>query len=189
MWTRTSRGYPQVLEHGVGDAFDRWQHHQTSAYGRRDHVEHRRVEPHRGLRRMGRVGEDVEDLAGAKRVRVGQVKGLAVESLFVADVVDRVGDEVNRHDVDLLAFDTDRRHPRRKHVAQTLDHLEEVVRTVDSCPSRRCGSHRPRCRDGRPSTASESGLGRCARTRAWSGSRGACRGLRPPRTCLRARSP
>ncbi len=58
-------------------------------------------------------------------------KGLAVESLFVADVVDRVGDEVNRHDVDLLAFDTDRRHPRRKHVAQTLDHLEEVVRTVD----------------------------------------------------------
>ena len=90
-----------------------------------------RIEPHRHLRRVGGPGEDVEDLADALRLRIGQVEAPAVEALLVGDVVHRVDDEVDRHDVDAPALDADRRHPRRQSVAHLLERLEEVVRAVD----------------------------------------------------------
>ena len=43
----------------------------------------------------------------------------------------RVGDVVDRDDVDAPALDADHRHPRRQHLAHLLDELEEVVRAVD----------------------------------------------------------
>jgi hypothetical protein len=52
-------------------------------------------------------------------------------SSLVADVVQRVDDEVDRHDVDAPAFQAHRRHPGRQHLAHALDQLEEVVRAVD----------------------------------------------------------
>ncbi len=93
--------------------------------------EHLRVDAHRHLRRVARFGEDVEHLADPVRLRVGQVEALAVESLLVREIVERVGDEVHRHDVDAPALDADHRHPSRKEVSRLLQRLEEVVRPVD----------------------------------------------------------
>jgi hypothetical protein len=56
---------------------------------------------------------------------------LAVEPFLVRQIVERVGDEVDRNDVDAPALDAYRRHPRRQHVAHLLDQLEEVIRAVD----------------------------------------------------------
>ena len=67
-------------------------------------------------------------LFGAGSVRR---EGLAVEIRLVGDVVDRVGDEVDRDDVDLAAFDADRRQPARQHPPRLLQQLEEVIGPVD----------------------------------------------------------
>jgi hypothetical protein len=86
------------------------------------------------------------------RFRIGQVEAMAVELGLVRDVVDRVGDEIHRHDVDAAALDAERRHPRRQHFAQLLEEGEEVVRAVDlvhlaglanaprPCPAGRCAT-------------------------------------------------
>ena len=84
-----------------------------------------------GLRRVGRLREGVDHLARRQRVRVGQVEGLAVEPLDVGDVVHRLGDEVDRDDVDLPPLDPDAGEPLRDGVAGALQKLEEVVGTVD----------------------------------------------------------
>ena len=68
---------------------------------------------------------------GPPRVRVGEVEGAPVEVRLVGDVVDRVGDVVDRDDVDLAAFDADRRQPRGQHPPRPLQRLEEVVGPVD----------------------------------------------------------
>src|SRR5450755_2910828 len=65
------------------------------------------------------------------RFRVGQVKTLSIEAFLVRKVVHRIGDEVDRNDVDASALDAHRRHPRRKHVAQPLDQLEDIIGPVD----------------------------------------------------------
>ena len=62
---------------------------------------------------------------------VGEVEGLPVEVGLVGDVVDRVGDVVDRDDVDLAAFDPDRRQPGRQHPPHLLQQLEHVVGAVD----------------------------------------------------------
>ena len=63
--------------------------------------------------------------------RIGQVEAMAVQPGLVRDVVHRVDDVIHRHDVDAPAFDAERRHPRRQHLAQLLEEGEEVVRAVD----------------------------------------------------------
>ena len=60
-----------------------------------------------------------------------RLEGLAVEAGLVGDVVDRVGDEVDRDDVDLAALDADRRQPGGQHPPRPLQQLEEVVGAVD----------------------------------------------------------
>ena len=77
------------------------------------------------------LGEEVEHLAGGLRIGIGEVEGLAVEPGLVGDVVDRGGDEVDRDDVDLAAFDADRRQPGGQHPPRPLEQLEEVVGPVD----------------------------------------------------------
>ena len=89
------------------------------------------IEPQRRLRRVGGAGEEVDHLAGGLRVGVGEAEGLAVEAGLVGDVVDRVGDVVDRDDVDLAALDADRRQPGRQHPARLLQQLEAVVGPVD----------------------------------------------------------
>jgi hypothetical protein len=63
------------------------QEHRDDALGQR--VRELLVDPHRHLRRVGGLGERVEDLARADPARVGEVEGLAVEAGQVGDVVQR----------------------------------------------------------------------------------------------------
>ena len=90
-----------------------------------------RVDPHRHLRRMRGPREDVQHFADPVRRGIGQVEAFAVEALLVREVVERIGDEIDRDDVDAPAFDADRRHPGRQDLAHFLERLEEVVRPVD----------------------------------------------------------
>ena len=80
---------------------------------------------------MRRPGEDVEDFSDSVRMGIGQVEAFAVEPLLVRQIVERVGDKVDRNDVDAPTLDADSWHPRWQHLAQFLDQFEEVVRTVD----------------------------------------------------------
>ena len=50
----------------------------------------------------------------------------------MGDVVDRLGDKVDRNQVERSALGTDERHPLREGVAHLLDELERVVRSVDA---------------------------------------------------------
>jgi hypothetical protein len=59
------------------------------------------------------------------------VKAPAVQTFLVREIVERVGDEIDGHDVDAPALDADRRHPRWQHVAHLLQQFEKVVRAVD----------------------------------------------------------
>jgi hypothetical protein len=60
-----------------------------------------------------------------------EVERLAVEAGLMGDVVERVGDEVDRHDVRVAELGADQREPARQVVPGHLDRGEEVVRTVD----------------------------------------------------------
>ena len=104
----------EVGQHDPDRALDRRERAEAVEDRRRDEAEHLRVDAHRHLRRVAGVGEDVEHLADPVRLGIGQVEALAVEPLLVREVVERVGDEVHRHDVDAAALDADHRHPRRQ---------------------------------------------------------------------------
>ena len=97
----------------------------------RQRVEGAGVDVDRGLRRLGRLGERLQQPADGQRLGVGQVECAAVEIGHVGEVVHRLGHEVDGHDVDLAALDADAAHPGRQDAAEPLDGLEEVVRPVD----------------------------------------------------------
>src|SRR5947199_9299340 len=59
------------------------------------------------------------------------MEALAIERLLVSEMIERIGHEIDRDEVDAPSFDTDRRHPWRQHVAHLLNGLEEVVRAID----------------------------------------------------------
>ena len=80
---------------------------------------------------MRRLGEDIQHFTDAVRLRIGKVETLSVETPLVREIVHRVGDEVDRDDVDASTLDAYCRHPRRKHIAQPLYQLEEIVGPVD----------------------------------------------------------
>ena len=48
---------------------------------------------------MGGLGDRVHDVAGALGLGAGEVEGLAVEAVLVGDVIHRISDEIDRHDV------------------------------------------------------------------------------------------
>ena len=121
----------QVLQHGANHALDRRERTDPVQDRRGDEAEHARVDAHRHLRRVCGPGKNVEHLANAVRIGIGKVEALAVQALLVREEIQRVGDEVDRHDIDAPALDADRRHPGRQHLAHPLNQLEEVVRTVD----------------------------------------------------------
>jgi len=121
----------EIGQHDADRALHRGQRAQPVQDWRRDEAEHLGVDAHRHLRRMGGLGEDVHHLADPVRLGIGQVKALPVEPFLVREVVERIGNEIHRHDVDSAALDADRRHPRRQHFAHLLDGLEEIVRAID----------------------------------------------------------
>ena len=88
---------------------------------------------------MRRLGKDVHYFPDPVGVGVGEVEALAVESLLVRNMVERIRDEINRHDVEAPAFDAHHGHPWGQHLAHLLDELEEVVRTVDLVDITRLG--------------------------------------------------
>ena len=67
------------------------------------------------------------------RVRVDEVERVPVQVVVVhvGDVVHRLGDEVDRDDVQVRALGAGEREPLGQRVAQLLDQLEEVVGPVD----------------------------------------------------------
>ncbi len=83
------------------------------------------------LRGLRGGGEGVDQLDGVLRLGVDQVEGLAVEVGLVRDVVHRLGDVVDRHDVGVAEVDADQRQPAREVVAHPLEQREEVVGAVD----------------------------------------------------------
>ena len=121
----------QVVQHRAHHSLYRRQRSDAIEYRRRYETEHPGIETHRHLRRVSGLGEDVEHFADPLRLRVGQVEALAVEPFLVREIVERIGDEIHRHDVDASALDADHRHPRRHHAAHLLEEFEEVVRPVD----------------------------------------------------------
>ncbi len=76
-------------------------------------------------------GEVVDQLVDALAARVGQVEGLAVEIGLVCDVLERVDDPIDGHDVGVAEVGGDERSPLRQQLARALDRLEEVVGPVD----------------------------------------------------------
>ena len=83
------------------------------------------------LRRLRGRGEGVDQPHGAERLGVDKVEGLAVEVGLVGDVVHRLGDVVDRHDVGVAEVHPDQRHPAGEGVAHPLEQREEVVGAVD----------------------------------------------------------
>ena len=140
------------------------------------------------LRCPGGLAEQVDHLDGRLRLGVDQVEGLAVVAGQVGEVVHRLGDVVDGHDVGLAQVDADQRQPRRQPVAQHLHDREEVVGPVDLV-------HRAGLRvaddDRRPVDPPRHGAlarARSARTRTWCGGR-ARAGAGPRRTSSRRSGP
>src|ERR1700736_5627605 len=98
---------------------------------RRNETEHSRVDAQSHLRRVRSLGEDIQHFTDAVRLRIGKVEALSIEAFLVREVVHRVGDEVDRDDVDASTLDAYCRHPRWKHIPQPLYQLEEIVRPVN----------------------------------------------------------
>ncbi len=121
----------ELAEDRLHDPLARREELQGAAHDAGRRLGHLGPEPDRHLRRIGRLGEEVDDLARGSRVRIGEVEGAAVEFRLVGDVVDRRGDVVDRDDVDLAAFDPDGRQPGGQHPARPLQCLEEVIGPVD----------------------------------------------------------
>ena len=103
--------------------------HREHALGQR--VDDPLVDPQRELRGVGGLGERVDDLAGAGRLRRDQVEGLPVQVGLVRDVVEGARDVVDRDDVGVAELRAGQRDPLGQQVTQPLDGGEEVVRTVD----------------------------------------------------------
>ena len=192
------RGEADVAEDLLGDAevgqqraahvLERRQLHQQrdDALGQR--VGQALVDAHRELRRVGGAGERVEHLAGALRLGRDEVERLAVEVRLVGDVVHRVDDVVDRHDVRVAELRADQRHPLRQRVAQLLDRLEEVVGPVDLVHLAGLRVADDDRRGGRRATGPGTPRARSSRTRTSCGGRPrAASG--PRRTCPRGRGP
>ena len=131
MCSMTSSGMPKSARIVPPHALQRGQleHHRDHALGQG--VGQALVDAQRELRRVGGLGELVQHLARALGAGVGQVEGLAVEVGLVGDVVHRLRDPVDRHDVGVAHLRADEREPLRQPVARLLDRLEEVVGAVD----------------------------------------------------------
>ncbi len=71
------------------------------------------------------------DVAHALRARVCQMECLPIQPRLMRDVVERVGDEVDGHDVGVAEVEPHQRQPLRQPAAHALDRLEEVVGAVD----------------------------------------------------------
>jgi hypothetical protein len=125
------RRQPEILEDRIADPPDRGQRHQALLDAARYETEQGCIHADRERRRMRGAGERVQHVTDPHRSGVDQVECPTVVSPLVGDVVDRIDDEIDRHDVDPAAFDSNRWHPRRQELPHPLDQLEEVIRTID----------------------------------------------------------
>jgi len=95
----------EIAEHTFDDRLHGRQAHQAVAQALGDEGKHARVDAHRELRRAGGAGKNVEHLAHAQMLGIGEMEGLPVELRLVGDVVEGADDEIDRHDVDEAALD------------------------------------------------------------------------------------
>ncbi len=89
----------RVRQERLADVLERRELHEHREDALGQGVGQPLVDAERELGRVGGPREGVEHLAGALHARVGQVERLALEPGLVGDVVQRVGHEVDRHDV------------------------------------------------------------------------------------------
>ena len=92
---------PELGQDAVGDQVEARNRRERGARERGHRVERAGRDPTRGLRRVGRACKDVDHLARAPRVGVGEAERLAVAIVEVGDVIHRLDDEVDRDEVDL----------------------------------------------------------------------------------------
>jgi hypothetical protein len=79
--------------------------------------EHQGVDPQAHFRGVGGAGEQVENVADPVRVGIDQMETLAVQPGEMSNMVHRVHDEIDRHQILPTALDADHRHPRRQQLA------------------------------------------------------------------------
>jgi hypothetical protein len=82
------------------------------------------------VRRAGRFGENVERLAEGARLRVDEMKRLAITPRQVREVIEGGGDEVDRDEVQIAALDAGQRQDGGKRRAELLEQGKEVVDPV-----------------------------------------------------------
>ncbi len=73
----------------------------------------------------------IHQFAEAHRLRIDQMETMAVQPLFVGDVIHGVCHEIDRNDIDAAAFDTQCRHPLRQGLSDFLDQREQIIGAVD----------------------------------------------------------
>ena len=113
----------QALQHG--------ERRQPLHERRGQQAEQAQIEAHADAGRVAGLGEQVEHVAHAVGMRIGEVEALAVLPGRVRDVAGGGHDEIDGNQIDAAAFDANQRHPRRQDGAHPLDEAEEVIRPVD----------------------------------------------------------
>ena len=124
-------GDAEVGQDRAPDALERRELEQQRADALGQRVGQPLVDADGHVRRVGGLGEGVEDVARALRLGGHEVEGLAVEAGLVGDVVHRGGHVVDRDDVRVAELEADEREPLGQRVARLLERLEEVVGPVD----------------------------------------------------------
>ena len=121
----------KLVEHSFGDRRHTGERPKQRVGLSRQWVERAGRQSQRKVRGVGGLGKVIECLGRRHHPRRCEMEGVAVEPWLMCDLDDRVGDEINRHDVRLADLRADQRQPRGEDVACAADRLEEVVGAVD----------------------------------------------------------
>ena len=122
---------PEVAQDRVDDLLQRPVAGHRCGDGRRYQVDQLGVDAKRHRGGVSGAREQVQDLADPPLARIGQVEALPVLARQVREVVHGRDHVVHRHEVDVAALEADQREPGRQRLPHPLDHLEEVVGSVD----------------------------------------------------------
>ena len=99
-------GQAQVLHHRVADAAHRGEGHHPFLHALGDEAQQRGVDEQVHLGRVRGLAEDVQHVAHAVPHGVDEVEAAALQVVLrVADVVQRLDHEVDRHDIQLAALE------------------------------------------------------------------------------------
>ena len=121
----------QIAHDGGAQALQHGERSQPFDERRGQQAKQAQIEAHADAGRVAGLGEQVEHVAHAVGMRIGEVEALAVLPGRVRDVAGGGHDEIDGDQVDAPAFDPNQGHPGGHDGAYLLDQAEEVVRPVD----------------------------------------------------------